>query len=801
MELSYHGLTSEEAKRILSEQGLNVLPEKPQTPLFQVFLRQFESFLVVLLLFAAAFSFVLRDFLDGVLVLLIVLGNATIGFFQEVKAKREVELLANMIVPETRVVRDGQETTIPSRFLVISDLVILTSGDKIPADGEIISAREVTVDESSLSGESVPVVKDKGDEGLMGTTMLSGHAMMKVVRTGEKARFGEIAKSLDSIVEEKTPLEVRLERFGKMMGLLVIGVIGVLFLTGLSQGREVTELFFTSTALAVAAVPEGLPAVLTIALTVGVSRLAKRKAIVKRLVSAETLGSVDVICTDKTGTLTRNQMMVVGIFPKEGNERTVSGIGYSDEGEISNGVSGLSEILKAGVLCNSSSLAPEEDGGRRYRVLGDTTEGALLILAKKGGVDFEMVRRENPILEEIPFDSERKMMTVMVSDGGYTKGAPEEVIERSNNLDELQREALLNQARVLGAKGLRVLAVAKKKRTEGLRREDLEKDLTYLGILTISDPPREEVGRSLQICREMGISVVMITGDSVETARAIAEQVDIIEEGEEVVSGSQMQEYSDEVLSRNLQNIKVFARVKPLDKLRIVESLRRMGKVVAVTGDGVNDAPAIKQSDVGVAMGITGTDVAKEASDLVITDDNFATIVAAVVEGRIIFANLVKSIKYLLAANLGEVVTVCTAIVFGWGIPLSPLALLWINLVGDGLPALALAVDSHDGQSIRKKYLKGKDFLFRGDVLFIVTIGVIQAALVLTVFYWFSFLGKDQGRLAAFTVMVVLEAAVAILVRGKRNPLSNKYLIWAIVVTLIAQMVILLIPGFRMVFV
>ncbi len=803
MKLPYHGLTSREVNRLLKEDGLNLLPEPTLVSPLRIFFKQFKSFLVALLLFASLVSFVLSDVIDGILILAIVLINALIGFFQEVKAKSEIAALKKMVVQMTRVIRDGKETIIESKYLVVGDLVVLTSGDRITADGVTLSARGVSVDEASLTGESVPVAKEEGDQLFMGTIVLSGHVTMKVLVTGERSRFGEIAKNLGLIKEEKTPLELKIEKFSVKLGVLAIGLIFIVFSTGIIMGQTQSEMFFSSMALAVAAVPEGLPAVLTIALAVGASRLAKKKVIVRRLASVEGLGSVEVICTDKTGTLTKNEMTVVGLQTTSGKEYKVGGVGYEVNGGIVNsgGIDKeLEEILRGGVLCNSSSLAVEEGHGNRYKILGDTTEGALLILAKKAGMEINELRIENPIIDEIPFDSDRKMMTVVVGRESYTKGAPEEIIAKASNLNQAEKERFLKKTRELGEHGYRILAMAKKEFTQKWKREDLEKELLFLGILAIFDPPREEVKEAIRLCKEAGIKVVMITGDSPETARAIAEQVGIISPGQEVITADQVREYGNEVLVKNLENVSVFARMRPEDKLRIVDSFIMQGKVVAVTGDGVNDSPSLKRANIGVAMGVTGTDVAKEAADLIITDDNFATIVTAISEGRIIFSNLIKAIKYLLASNFGEILTVCIGIFAGLPLILSPLALLWINLVGDGLPALALAADPHDGRNMGKKISGGSGFLNKSEYYFIGVVGVFQAVVAIGVFYYFWQYGKEAGRLAAFTAIVVLEGVVAFLARGKRNLFSNRFLVLAVFGTIVMQVVILLVPSLRNIF-
>lgn len=743
MESSYH--------------GLNVLPEPKTVPLAIIFLRQFQSFLTVLLLLAAAISFLARDFLDGGMIFGILLLNGLIGFFQEYKAKKDVEALKKMVVSVTRVIRNGVESRIESKFLVPGDVVLLESGDRVPADGELLAAVSLTVDEASLTGESVPVVKEIGDTVFMGTAVLTGRGKFTVTLIGVETRFGAIARDLEAIAEEKTPLEIRMADLGRKIGIFVICLMGLMGLMGFMQGRDMLEMFFSGVALAVAAVPEGLPAVLTIALAVGVRRLSKRGAIVKRLAATEALGSVDVILTDKTGTLTKNEMTV---------KKVVTASGEDDL---------MPELLKTMVLCNSSSLAFD-------RVLGDTTEGALLLFTRDKGVDYEKVRRDNPIDFEIPFDAETRIMTVKAGGNVYSKGAPEKIIKEEKFLLEAKRMAAL---------GLRVLAFSKNDQ--------------FLGLVGIYDAPRPEVKNSIAICKGAGVHAVMATGDYPETAKAIASEIGLLQSGEEVVTGWQLAEYSDEVLRQNLLNIRVFARVTPADKLRIVEAYQALGRVVAVTGDGVNDAPALKRAQVGVAMGITGTDVAKEAADLIITDDNFATIVVAIEEGRVIFVNLVKSIKFLLASNFGEVLTVVGAMLLGLPIPLSPLALLWINVVSDGLPALALAVDTKDGEILRRsahEIRRGRAIFDKRDLGFLGGAGFVLAFLTVSLFWLSLPRGEEFAKMAAFSVLVTLEMVLVFVVRGRKQKLfANRFLVLSVVGTLVVQMIIFFVPQIREVFI
>lgn len=738
-----------------SSPALNVLPEPKRRSVFNLFAVQFKSFLILLLFLAAGISFLFGDFLDGVLILLIVVINAALGFFQEFKAKRDVEAIQKMVVLTTRVIREGKEIQMETKFLVPGDVVIVEAGDRIPADGEILEGANLMVDEAVLTGESASVSKGIKDEVFFGTAVLSGRGKFLVTKIGAETRFGTIAKNLDEVVEEKTPLEIKIAKLSKMIGVGAICLIGLICLIGVAQGESLYDTFFSGVALAVAAVPEGLPAVLTIALAVGARKLAKRKTIVKRLAVTETLGSVDVILSDKTGTLTRNEMSV--------KETIIVG----DD----------NDFLKTCVLCNSSALVGNN-------ILGDTTEGALLKYARDKGINYEEMREENPITKEMPFDAKTRIMTVFTGNDFYSKGAIEKILENTKGMEKAEKKKYLDEANRLASKGLRILG--------------LSKNNYFLGLLGIYDPPRDEAEESIRLCEKAGIRVVMATGDYRETALAIAKDIGLYKDGEGIVTGEQLASYQIEILERDLMNIRIFARVTPNDKLKIVEAYQRAGKVVAVTGDGVNDAPALKRAEVGVAMGITGTDVSKEAADLIITDDNFATIVAAVEEGRVIFANLLKSIKFLLASNLGEVLTVVGAILLGLPMPVSPLALLWINVVSDGLPAISLAVDTKEKDAFLRK---PRQIGFK-DGWFLAGTGSLIALGTLLIFYMFLPSGIETARLAAFSTIVFLDLVIVFVVRGRKQKLfANRFLIASVIVTVLIQIFIIATPEIRKVFV
>ena len=832
------GLTEQEAKARLVKFGPNEIAEPSPSSSLKVFLSQFKSFLVLILLLAAGVSLLIGERLDFIFIFLIVILNAAIGFFQEAKAEREVRALKNLIVPQARVVRNGKEKIIRASEIVPGDLVVLSQGDKIPADGVLIEGTALLVNEAVLTGESVPVEKEvlpPGNLLFMGTTVLSGHGNLQVTTTGMNTEFGKIAKELGKTKKERTPLEEKITNFSKVLGLGILSICLLIFLLGILRGRPFLLMLLESIALAVAAIPEGLPTILTITLAIGMQRMAKKRAIVRKILATETLGSVEVILSDKTGTLTKNEMTVREIVTANGGLYKVGGVGYQLGGEvkkISNFIlrqaqdnaeqsrsikrdPAFEKILTIGILCNTSSLVLKENHKDSFEVLGDTTEGALLILGKKVGLPIEDLKNNFPIEEELPFDPERRLMTVVTRTPKgerlvLTKGAPENVLFPSTKyLTEEGKEAPLTKEKrgeieekinQMGGRGLRVLGFAYKEKRD---KEELEANLVFLGLVGIADPPRPEVAQAVLICRQAGIFPLMITGDNAQTARSVAEEIGLIKEGEEVVEGEQFKEFPQEIFEKILTLVKVFARMAPSQKLKIVEEFQKKGLVVAVTGDGVNDAPALKRADVGVAMGQTGTDVAKEASDIIITDDNFATIVSAIEEGRVIFANLLKAIKYLLSCNLAEVLVIFLTTLFSLPLPLTPLQLLWINVVSDGLPAIALGVDSRDPHVMRQlpRGRKGAILSFP-DFLFIGGVGVVQALIALLTFILILARGGEpQARLATFSLFVILEMMVVFLVRGKRQRLfSNKLLILAVLLTLFLQGLILATPSLREIF-
>ena len=811
------GLSSRQAENLLKKFGPNEIVEGAKKNPLSILVSQFTSFLIFLLFLAAIISLALGDIIDGIFILLIVVLNGILGFVQEFKAEKAIDALKRVTISTVRVFRDGQEQPIDSRFLVPTDVIFVEEGTKISADGRIIESFNLEVNEAPLSGESMPVMKEVGtsDERSLvfsGTTVVRGRALIEINKTGMGTRFGKIAGSLSSIYEEKTPLEKNLALLGKQLAIIGIGLSALVFFLSFIRERQLFVPFLTSVSLAVAAIPEGLPAVMTITLAVGLQRMSKRRAIVRKLSAIEALGSVSVVLSDKTGTLTRGEMTARRIFA-DGEIVPVSSL------ESENISGSILKILEIGGLCNTASLVlkRKEEG---YAVVGDSTEGALLFLGAKLNHDRESFLEDFDLVAEMPFDPKKRLMTVVLRAKNQpgveimTKGAAESILPHclkqlfKGSVLEMKEEMKIQIKEAVAAlskSGLRVLAFAYRALPsfEGeRRREEIEEGLTFVGLIGIADPPREEVASSIHTALNAGISTVMVTGDNELTASAIASEINLIGEGEGIIRGDQIDNLSDEVLDHLISNTRIFARATPEHKLRLVRSFKRLGYVVAVTGDGVNDALALKQADVGIAMGITGTDVAKEASDIVITDDNYSTIITAIEEGRVIFDNIVKSVVYLVACNLGEVVAIIAAVGLGLPSPLIPIQILWMNLVTDGLPALALAVDKRAENVMRRKpRLSTEGILTARNLNFIFTSGIIVGLMTLA-FYTLilRIYSLELARTIAFTLLIVLQMIMAFVVRGSRRIFENRLLLLAVTVSLVFQLLILTVPALKTIF-
>jgi Ca2+-transporting ATPase len=797
------GLKQDEARRRLEKHGPNELAEAAPIRPLKILLAQFGSIIVWILVAAALVAGVTAEWADCVAILAIVVLNALIGFSQEYHAEQSIAALRRMTAPQARVRRDGASRIVPAREVVPGDVIELEAGDLVAADARLIDAASLAANEASLTGESVPVEKDarwRGDATApladrlnmvhLGTSVASGRASAVVVATGMATEIGAIAGLIGSAADDAgTPLQRRLEAFGKLLAWSTLGIVAVVFVAGWLRHMPELDLLLTSISLAVAAVPEGLPAIVTIALAVGVQRMARRRSLIRRLHAVETLGSANVICSDKTGTLTVGEMTVRALWTADARCR-VLGEGYAPHGEVT-AESGelppsVHELARLFAGCNGARLR-EADGV--WTVVGDPTEGALLAAAGKLGITPELVDAETPVVRDFPFDSDRKRMTVVrrLADGtprAMVKGAPDVILARCTHgtkggavvrLDDAARRAIVDEVRSMGGRALRVLAAARRDldgSLEGRTSEDVETGLVFVGLAGMQDPPRPEARRAVDLCRSAGVRVVMITGDHPETALAIARELGIAGPRDRVVSGQELDLLDDVALQDQARSIAVFARVTAAHKLRIVRALAADGAVVAMTGDGVNDAPAIQGADIGIAMGRTGTEVTKEASDMVITDDNFATIVAAVEEGRGIYANIRKTILYLLGGNVGELLFVTTCVVAGLPMPLAAIQLLWINLVTDGLPALCLATDPLDPDVMRvPPRAKGRPLADRSFVVTMLWTGALTAATTMAGYLYSLRTGSvATAQDHAFAAFVFIELLISVGFRSETKP-------------------------------
>ncbi|MBA7626566.1 Calcium-transporting ATPase [subsurface metagenome] len=790
------GLSRVEARKRLEQYGANELVAKKGISPWTLFLQQFKSFLIIILIIAAALSAILGEVVDAVIIGIIILFASGLGFVQEYRAERAMEALRRMAAPTASVRREGKEVEIPARELVPGDIIILRTGDRIPADARLIEAVNLKTNEAALTGESAPVEKIdtiiQGEVGIgdrrnlvyMGTAVINGRGSAVVTATGMTTEFGKIASLLQAVKAERTPLEINLDRTGKWIAISALSLCFLLAGLGVARGHEFLEMFIWGIALAVAAVPEALPAVVAISLALGVRRMAKRHALIRKLPAVETLGSTTFICSDKTGTLTQGKMTVRRIYADD-RSVDVSGVGYEPEGEFYVGgepvgveaESALERLLQIGALCNDTALT---SSGQIWEVSGDPTEGSLLVTAAKAGLWPEQLNRQFPRIGEIPFSSERKRMTTVhqTPEGrvSYSKGAPELVLGscryiyasgRERELTDEDRESLLSVGRGMSGDALRVLGLAYKRLADsGEITEAIEQDMVFTGLAGMIDPPREEAKEAIERCDQAGVKSVMITGDHKTTAVAVARELGLLKEGL-VLTGVELDGLSQAELEEMVERIEVYARVSPAHKLRVVEALTKRGHVVAMTGDGVNDAPALKKADIGIAMGITGTDVTTEAADMVLTDDNFASIVAAIEEGRGIFSNIKKYLMYLLSSNIGEILLMAGAILFGpllglpaGAIPLVAIQILWVNLATDGLPAIALSVDPPDPDLMKQKPRPRGQGVFTREVLILMAVGGVWSCLVnLGVFKWALDAGRGmlEAQALCFLTLVLIQ--------------------------------------------
>lgn len=809
------GLSSKEAQRRLHETGRNIIRESKSKPLFVKFLAQFSDFLIVILLVAATISAVTAfyegsgDYVDSIIILVIVVVNAIIGVIQESKAEKAIKALKKLSSPHANVLRNGKIQSIDSDGLVAGDIIILKSGDFIPADARIIQANNLACDESALTGESHPSEKNAHISLRTGTTLAervnmvfsscfvtTGNAVCIVTSTGMDTQVGSIAKMIDKEHAPLTPLQKRLAQTGRYLGIAALAICAVIFVLGLVQGVKLMDMFMISVSLAVAAIPESLPAVVTIVLALGVRRLASSKAIIRHLPAVETLGSANVICSDKTGTLTQNKMEVVKICDESGTIRPNS--------------RKAGEILELLSLCSNSTI-------RRVRgkavVSGDPTESAFVRALLSRGVSKDKLDNDYPRIKEIPFDSGRKLMTTVhkLKDGRFrviTKGAPDILMDRCRGADKAKLAAL-NES--MASSALRVLAVAFKDiDAHEQMSSTLERNLKFCALIGLIDPPRREVKDAVAICKQAQIKPVMITGDHVITASAIAKDLDIMQRGESALSGEQLERMSNEQLERNIKKYSVFARVTPKHKVRIVKAFRKSGAVVAMTGDGVNDAPALKAADIGCAMGRSGTDVAKGASDMILTDDNFSTIVKAIEGGRAIFDNIKKTVHFLISCNVGEILLVLIAYLFGMPTPILAIQLLWVNLVTDSLPALALGSEPMSKNIMKRPPIMRDASMFSGSLAYnIIVEGCFIGAVSVLAFNIGRFYDVSNdpiiGRTMAFAVLSISQLVHAFNVKSeysmlKTNLLSNKKLVLSFFICLALEISVIMIPALSKIF-
>ena len=748
------GLSEQQVAARLEKYGKNKITGSKKKSLVAMFFAQMQDALIYVLLAATVITFIIGEYTDSIIIIVVVLINAIIGVAQEYKAEQAIEALQKMSNPQTMVRRAGVNQEIDSEDLVPGDVVLIDAGRFIPADLRLIESSNLQIEESALTGESVPTHKDAsaiiedtaaniGDRSNMAfrsTTATYGRGEGVVIATGMQTEMGKIASILDSAEDSETPLQRRLNELGKVLGLMAVGVSVLILVISLFQGRDLFDMFLIAISLAVAAIPEGLAAIVAIVLALGVTRMSKINAIIKKLPAVETLGSVTIICSDKTGTLTQNRMTVVEHFTLQGN-KTISEQVVKSEACVE--LSADEQLMaRSFLLCNDASIEGEEE-------TGDPTESALLAYAQKAGLIKSTQEAKYPRIDERPFDSERKLMsTLNKRDTAYRvniKGAMDRVLPLCTHvldngvevaITEAHKQAFIKASTAMGAKALRVLAAAYKNVDKVIEPKEMETNLVFIGIVGMMDPPREEVKDSIAEAKKAGITAVMITGDHADTAFAIAKQLDMASERGQAISGSEINQMSDEVFNKEVLNYRVFARVSPEHKVRIVQALQAHGNIVSMTGDGVNDAPALKVADIGVAMGITGTDVSKGASDMILADDNFTTIVHAVEEGRNIYNNIKKSVIFLLTCNLGEVITILVAIIFAWPLPLLATQILWINLITDSFPAIALGVDTPDKEVMNDKPRDPTESFFAGGVGFRAIVGgVLIGALALVAFY------------------------------------------------------------------
>ncbi len=830
------GLSNQEVQRRIEKFGYNELPREKSFSAVLLFFSQFKSILIYILLVAAGISFFLQEMIDAWVIMAAVGLNVIVGFVQEFRAQKSLEKLRQIVTQVADVRRDGHEVEKEAKEIVPGDIIILHAGNKIPADIRILEAVDLKINESSLTGESSPVKKtsetlpsavvlaEQSNMVFMGTTIAAGSGVGVVVETGKQTQLGKIAELIKTTEEEDTPLQKKLSSFAKVLGFVILGIAAVIFLIGWSLGYEFEEMFVTSVALAVAAVPEGLVVVVTVILAIGMQRILKQGSLVRKLVAAETLGSTTVICTDKTGTLTEGEMRVVRIIThdseldtdKNAMQRTAEGIGAKS----------YFQALKIGVIASDAFIEnPDEAIGHRT-VIGMPTEKALVLLASQAGIDLEKMRKENPRLEVIPFSSSRKYMVTLNEDANkertlYCKGAPEVLLRTAtkidldgkvSKLDSKKRDKLKREFEKLSSEGLRILAIGFKqvaKDYQGIDKDNaVLKDLIFVGFAGIKDPLRKEAKETITSCIAAGIRPVMITGDHRLTAKAIAGELGLPNDDKNIIEGAAFEKLDEKQLKSKISDLSVYARVNPKDKLRIIDAWQDRGEIVAMTGDGVNDAPALKSADIGVALG-SGTDVAKETADIVLLDNNFKTIIRAVREGRTIYENIKKVILYLMSDGFTEIIIIIGGILFGWPLPLIAAQILWVNLISDGFPNIALTLEKSDKNIMTRKPISPKKSIIDGETKFLIfLISTLSGILALGIFYWVwkstGDLEKARtmifGAVAVNSLLYVFSCRSTTLFIWQRSMFSNKLLVVAVLLGFGLQLMAMYLPFFQNIF-
>jgi Ca2+-transporting ATPase len=821
------GLSDQDAKSRLTKYGENLLIAKKKKGIFRMFFEQLQDWLIYILLVAVLITLFLGEYIDATIIIIVIIVNAVLGVIQEVKAGKAIEALQKMSKPKALVLRNGEVKEIHSDHLVPGDILILDAGRFIAADIRIIESANLQVEESALTGESVPSDKDasqiypdaktplgdRSNMAFMSTHVTNGRGVGVVVETGMNTEIGKIANLINTVVKSKTPLEIRLDKLGKTLGLFAIGICVFIFIIAVIQGRDVAEMFLISVSLAVAAIPEGLAAIVAVVLSIGVTSMSKKKAIIKKLPAVETLGSVNIICSDKTGTLTQNKMTVTRYFNMEGQKDV-------EPDQVNEATEDVKLLAKAMILCSDATF-------KKGHGTGDPTEIALLVFGDHLGLNRKTLNTENKRIDEYSFDSDRKLMSTLNEENGkltvYTKGAIGNLLKISSHVLEngkaipitnAQKTKILHATEALSNHALRTLGVAYKPVSSVIDASEMEKDLIFAGLVGMIDPPRLEVKSAIVTAKLAGIKTIMITGDHKNTAFAIAKELGIATSMDEVITGIEMDDLSEKELIGKISNYRVFARVSPEHKVSIVHALKAYGNIVSMTGDGVNDAPSLNVADIGVAMGITGTDVAKGAADMILADDNFATIVSAIEQGRNIYNNIKKSVIFLITCNLGEVLTMFVALLIGWESPLIATQLLWINLITDSFPAIALGMDPGNPDVMKEKPRAAKESFFAGGAGLHVMLGGVLIGTLTILAFWFGYYEHgyspfdhtvpvatvEYARTMAFMVLVMCQLFYSLAVRNSSKSIfkigifSNKYLSGAILVGILLQLIVIEIP-------